>query len=379
MLKPPNKITIAAGIGLAFCTIFALTAHAQGNIQVYNVVGSFDANSIVTINGTGFGLKSPARPVLWDDFEGGAIGAHIVTPVIGAYSRISSRLVYTNTGVHSGSRSAYEPITDDYWSNGLCSSWIPNEAKKSYVSMVVKMNSASGSLDVPDNKILRLNTADPDATHGYPGASLGEAGEGAFIYFMSNIGAVNQRYSDYPISAAEFGDPNNKFFSLGLWTIMSERDVANGYIGREFNGTIREQFNVETLDGTFTHGGTRNAYYSGLVQRNGSGELGVWLDEVYADTTLSRVFVRDLSHAGESGVGGGQVAMQIPQSWSNSSIEIRVNPGRYPTGTELSLVVYNAAGQASPAFTVTVGETSGGGDQGPPGAPSNVVFDPEGD
>ena len=376
MSQAPSKIAIVAGLGLAFCTIAAFTAHAQP--QVYGVVGSFDADSIVTINGAGFGLKNPARPVLWDDFEHGNVGAHIVTPVIGAYSRISSRIVYTDTGVHSGSRSAYEPITDDYWTNGLCSSWIPNEAKKSYVSMVVKMNSVSGSLDVPDNKILRLNTADPDMTHGYPGASLGEAGEGAFIYALSNIGAVNQVYLDSGIDRTEFNDPNNQWFSLGLWTIMSGRDVANGYVGREFNGNIREQFNVETLDGTFTYGGTRNAYYSGLVQRNGSGALDLWLDEVYADTTLARVFVRDPSRQGVSGSGGGQVAMQIPQRWSNTSIDIKVNPGRYPTGTKLSLVVYNTAGQASPAYTVTVGETLDVGDLGPPGAPTNViVVDPE--
>jgi hypothetical protein len=386
------KVAIAAGIALALCTTAVFTGSAQGSPQIISVEGSFDAGATLTIYGTGFGTKSPARPFLWDDFESGTEGASVQRgdgsdgpgePTIGHYDRISNNLIYTGTGKFSGDLSAYERYADVYWFNGVVSNWIPTEVPRAFASFVVKLHTEHNTLDAMSCKILRLNTWQPDATHGEPSIVLGERGTGADLEHRSNMGDVTGEYL-VAVGPNEFSDPDNKWFSIAVWAKVGDLDVANGMGGREFNGNIGEEYGVQYrrtgLDGGYN--GFRSAFFAGHLDDGDDptqqGWIDLWLDEVYADTTLARVTANDLDKAGVSGPEGGQTAMQIPFEWSDTIIRVTINSGRYNTGDELALVVWDRDGQASPPFAVIVGEASGGGDQGLPGPPSTPTWLPDG-
>jgi len=345
---------------LAVCTVLVSQAWADPNIQVSGVQGSFDDGALITITGQGFGTKVPAQPFLWDDFEGHTPGQLVGNPVVGAYSRVGVT-EYSATYPYSGDGCAYSPILGTPDGPGLVAHWIPAEVANGFASMKYRLISSSGSMAPHNVKLLRLNAHDPDPTHGYPNYNIGKERTAVNYYGIVNHGLMGLVYF------GGFNEPADAdaWTSLSIWDHMGDPDVANGFAGREINGVMEERHNIVTLQSGHLNG-LRAAYFCGYVSHEGF-DVDLYLDDVYADVTLARVLVRDPD--------GGNIEMQIPQSWSPNSIQVLVNTGAYPSGTELDLIVYAADNYASAPFVVTVGESSGGGDLGPPGMPSTPYFE----
>ncbi len=357
---------------VVFCTMIAAAVTADENIRIDSVVGAFNHGAVIEIRGEGFDSKFPAEPVVWDDFEHGTAGEPIQSPTIGEYDRVSSNLIYTSTDPFSGSTSAYEYFDGSNWFNGVVANWIPHEAQNSFASMKVKFTSNTGTLAEPSSKLLRLNTWDPDATHGYPNFVIGMRGHSPSLEIITNIGAGwGDPGSETvgSVSEAEFDDPNGEWFSVSAWVRIGDVGVANGMAGREFNGSIIERNNIMTLlpwDGFHDYSGTRSAYFNGHMGLYESTSLEAVIDEIYADSTFSRVIARDPD--------GGFFAMQIPQDWSDTMITIIVNTSNYAEGTLLDLFVYDSDNNVSEPFVVVVGEDNSGDDPGAPGQPSDLVM-----
>lgn len=95
----------AVGTWLVVCIFAAPPAFAAPTIGGVPA-GPLSSGQPVTITGSGFGTKPKAQPVLWDNFEGGAIGKQIqsVPAAIGQWDTAngSDNVTYTNEKAHSG-------------------------------------------------------------------------------------------------------------------------------------------------------------------------------------------------------------------------------------------------------------------------------------
>lgn len=352
----------AAAIAICLLPLlFAGPAGADENITVTGVSGDLERGGELIISGYGFGVKSPALPRLWDDFEGQQVAQPVGDPVHGVYTRTGST-VYSVIDPYGGDGCAHSPIRGDGGSPGLVSHWIPLEATDAFASMKFKLISTYGSVSPHNVKLIRVNAHDPDPTHGYPNYNIGNDRGSTTFRGIVNHGLYGQVYF------GGFGDiPNpNGWNSISIWDHCGDPDVANGFVGREINGVSEERHDIVTLQSGHLDG-LRSAFFCGYVSHDGY-DADLYLDDVYADVTLARVLVRDPA--------GGNHEMQIPVEWGSTQIRVAANPGRYATGTDLQLIVFDADNNASAPYTVTVGENqSGGGDGGPPGTPSTPVME----
>ncbi|MEZ4387922.1 MAG: hypothetical protein R3D98_10180 [Candidatus Krumholzibacteriia bacterium] len=340
---------------IAICTLSAAYTMADENITVTGVSGELDRGGELIISGYGFGTKVPAAPRLWDDFEGHPIGQSVGTPVYGVYSRVGSS-VYSTTDPYGGSGCSHSAITSTSDAPGLVSNWIPLEATDAFASMKFKLRSDYGSVSPHNVKLIRVNAHDPDPTHGYPNFNIGNDRGYTGFSGIVNHGLMGQVY----FGSFDGLTGNNDWHSISIMDHLGDMDVANGFAGREFNGQYEERHDIVTLQSGHLSG-LRSAFFCGYVSHDGY-DADLYLDDVYADITLARVLVRSPD--------GGNFEMQIPQAWGSTQIRVLANPGRYPSGTQLQLIVYDAENHASAPYTVVVGQNDSGGggnDDGPPG------------
>jgi hypothetical protein len=92
-----------------------------GSAGISSVSGTISSGQSLTIAGSGFGSKTTAAPVLWDDFQSATVGSNLpgrAPPVgaAGAYQRINPSGVsaiptISNTRSYSGDRCAYQRYT----------------------------------------------------------------------------------------------------------------------------------------------------------------------------------------------------------------------------------------------------------------------------
>ncbi|MCK4305850.1 MAG: hypothetical protein KAY24_16555 [Candidatus Eisenbacteria sp.] len=330
--------TTTALVMLAISVAFSGRVMASDGITVTDVFGHFATGDTVTINGVGFGAKSPALPLLWDDFEGHPIGAGIGDPIVGSYSRIGIT-VYTDANSYSGQVCAYSNIDGTGGFPGLVANWVPNEAKDAFASMKFKIVSSYGSVAPHNIKLLRLNAHDPDPTHGYPNFNIGNECTQTTFKGIINHGLLGQIYF------GGFGDLPNPtgWNSLSIWDHMGDPDTANGFAGRCINDQVNEIHDRITLQSGHL-GGLRSAFFCGYISHEGH-DVDLYLDDLYADTSLARV---------EIYADTGFHEMQVPIAWSDGSISVICNSGSYAPGTEVQLVVYDADGNVSPPFSLKV-------------------------
>lgn len=326
-------------------TVFALTllaAHsAVAAPQITSVEGSLERGATLVIHGSGFGAKDPALPRLWDNFEGNAVGDPIGDAVVGHYTRTGPTR-YSDTAPYAGDRCAHSELIggETTGSPGLVSNWIPTEATDAFAAMKFRFVSAAGSAEPHNIKLIRINTSDPDPTHGLPNYNIGNDRGYTSFSGIINHGAMGQTYF------GGFGDiPNHEGWnSIHIYGHVGDEDVANGFAGRSINGDYLKRTEVVTrLLGD--RAGYRSAFFFGYCSTEGY-DVDIYLDDLYADTTLARVMIHSDS---------GSYEMQLPTAWSDDRIEIACNPGRYVSGEEVNLVVYDAEDSASPPFAITVG------------------------
>lgn len=321
--------------------LFAVPAAAQPVIS--GVLGKCATGDTVTIVGSGFGTKSPALPVLWDDFEVGNLGSDVARPRLGSYGQ--SAAVYTGAESYSGLQGAdsFRGTSGDV---GFASDWIPIDVRNGFASMKIKF---VGNYLPSNIKFIRLNSPESngDYAHGWPNYDMGKDRNVTSFSAIINHGTPQQVY------AGGISGLTDGWNSISMWDHLGDPGVANGSVGRNFNNSVFERSDVLTNLSTYptsnpSHPGLRAAFFCGYASYEGS-TYHIYFDEMYADTTLARVFgYNDNPVVYES--------MFLPVYWSADGDTIRAifNQGTANQGEDLKVVVVDAAGRFSNAVTVEV-------------------------
>src|SRR3989339_288581 len=306
---------------------------------------------VVEITGSGFGVKSPAAPLRYDDFQNGVEGNRAPSEALGGW--------YTETGVvYDDTYQRFENdmcLQQNFNTNGsgynqtigLTSGGALQETGKLYMHAwwrIETWNHATRNCKILNigvdigsgdwNSRMDLHPASGDGLMnilaGCPGSVqvvdyvdwqkvLGDDGNWHRVdsWFDGNTGYRNY-YVDNEVISIVAHDPPRSVFT----------DCVNPYIGYAYFG---HYYTDDTYDP------------DPMAQR--------WYGELYVDNTRARI---ELGNSPNFETCTHR-EIQIPVAWSDNSITFTVNQGSFSNGDTAYLFSIDENGYTSDGFPVTIG------------------------
>jgi hypothetical protein len=380
-----------------FITIILLfiTTNVFGAPAITSVSGTFTNGQSITINGSGFGTKSSAGPLV-SSFDNATSSNNWATGSLGG-SWTSSGTIGLSSSAPLRTSLPESSYKISYNTNGSYASVRYNDPKvedKLYISFWMyrdysSWNIRTGSGD--NNKFLRI----------YENGS-GSGGD-VFSTIHSNSSGnadslVIQAESDLHTPTIAHTAMGAFFYSSAWYDVRSAQSNANLKLQswEHYEYYIDYPTNLGGADGTGIvwkdgrqHSRTINApmNYStgtpdrrwvvlGLVSGGRSTSGNEYIDQVYIDNTPAHVFISNASsllwpdqnteHHSE---------IQVSTAWSNTGITFKLNQGSFPNSSTVYLYVVDPNGAISNPYPISIGgsESGGGADTTPPATPSGVT------
>lgn len=341
-----------------FLLVF-LTGSTVAAPVIQGASGTFSHKGAVTITGSGFGTKTTAAPVVWDD----ASGTNILSKWSGAWPTSSVPSIATTyrtpmrgialphsnitryiAGCMAGGNadtgnnvnmfknrtiSSYPQYTYASWYQRADNAWV-------FGSNNYKIWDYSGGNEPmnQDNWYLEYNPA-PSSTNSNPEWHLNNNGSGG----------VNPQWGSVAVNPMS-----------GAWSKV-ELEIrydssSNGYIKLYENGTLKLDYSgvTDKIPGT-----ARTEVIGGYAYPRSSSNW-VYYADVYLDYTLARVILTNNPILSKATV----IEPQIPSTWNSNSINVSVNLGRLSANQTAYLFVIDSSGTPNTnGFPITVNATTG--------------------
>lgn len=310
--------------------------------------GAFVDGATWTLQGEGFGDKPRAGPILYDDFEQGAVGAELDN--WDAYGNTAVRPVYDGTKVFAGLGAALIDFPDGTYSNGAHLGGLG--LTELYFSYRVYVHDGGGSDPNPQLKFGRATSGAIDLVHGSPGIGMTLVGtfeEGGAIWYQGGSEVPDSFYGHTPSTEQwarvehylKLSDPpgaanGKRYAKLNLQGGMTFSGFPGGHFADPFGtGVPPEAYDGAELVTLTVDADAERLENVLLPFFTRSGQLvSVWVDEVYVDDTHARVELGDAPAWNDCTERSPQPAA----SWSDTSITIDLNQGRL-TGEAYAFVV----------------------------------------
>lgn len=333
-----------------------------------NVTGATVGSTSITVTGSGFGTKSHAAPILWENFEGGTHGANL--PTTGRWIAMGSSDggKFSNASPYSGSLAAYNQVAGT-------SAVGPNlgEFNTSYYSF-------SGTEELYYSYRWKYVVNDPPNLASMrcvikPGR-IGSTG----TYYT---GTGNMLMGGWPVDSGgasiayhngvEYIDMGwtNRRPTSGVWQRhelykkLSTAGVSDGTA----RATIDSRYDQQNDTAAVTRAtGQTFQHTSVLLGLMGAGyesypltDVSFFVDDVYIDNTQARVEICDTStHSTAT-----NCEIQIPTAWADGSVTADINSGAFAPGATVYVFVIDKDNVPSAGYQVTLAGGSGGGTPGP--------------
>ena len=351
-----------AGTSAAWLLMFLAGAAVAAPV-VQQASGTFNHKGMVTITGSGFGSKATATPVIWDDCS------------VGTYPTDAGWTgSYPNVGAVSDYLQYRTPIRGVALPHTHITKYMAGaHSTDSYVTFWKARSMAAG---YPQYTYLSYyHRADPAWVFG---------GDNNYKTYDFSTGvqqnAANNLYSAFIVHPNSNTDPssniqwlfnddaygggtptldNNQYYwgpgqnPMAGWT-KNEWEIkwtpnSDGYIKMWENGVLTMNYKGPTdkYPGT-----ARTEAIGGYARNYPQPNNWRYLADIYYDQTPSRVVLANNSNLSNATI----VETQIPSTWSNTSINISVNLGKFSSGQTAYLFVVDSSGAPSATgLPVTVG------------------------
>lgn len=306
------------------------------------------------LTGTGFGTKSPAAPMKWDQFEVGTEGTSLQSVQSEWVPNWSTSVIISTTASHSGTRSVAcktyaGTATANYYS-------LPTSQSEVFISYWHKYeNYVVGSGDGGTLKLARINSYETSGSH-YNGNGDTTMGP---VHHNANPDYSNAGYIAYSspgtneVNLGYFADGqhiNGAWFRVDMYKkLSSPGGAANGIV----TGTVIAENSVSTV-GTSTAVNRQSgetwlldSVLMGTEAATQTGSFEMYEDDWYIDNTRARVEIGNAATLAAS----THREIQIPSAWSATEITFLCNRGTMPGGTAYIFVV-NSDGVASAGYPI---------------------------
>ncbi len=172
-----------------------------------------------------------------------------------------------------------------------------------------------------------------------------------------------------PISGNSFyGDPHWSVTSKWAKVEMEVRwdSTSSGYVKVWEDGVLRLNYSGPTNSGT----GMRTELIGGYVRDSGATSQWRYWNDIYLDYSRARVLIGNASTYNASKIR----EVQIPTTWADGTITIKVNQGAFSNGQAAYLYIVDTNGNVnSNGFPLTFGQGQIiGSDTTPPATPSGL-------
>lgn len=354
---------------LVLCVAASFPGVVLGQASIGGVTGEVSQNSSLTIMGSGFGAKSPAAPIKYDNFQNGTPGQTLQGGTAPSWETWSNVQPASNPQANYPKYSDQQPrfagdktLRQHFWDtpNGFVSN----------VSVIMRNLT---------QKVYVSGWAWNDRSND--GATTGLRNVKIWWHCANEWGTPTTRWDVYPVNGS--GHFTSEACAVGSYTAnewstsmpdrqqwqrlevwhnrgsASESENLRAWV----NGALEAQFTVPFVSGCSQN----SVYLMSYADQNTSGSS--WLDwhwsEIYIDNTLARVELGNNS----SFSACTHREIQIPTAWSSSAVTVTANIGTFAAGSTAYLFVVDAAGNASVGFPVTIGGASEPTAPGQPGKP----------
>jgi hypothetical protein len=370
------------------CSLMFLTGAAIAAPSGLKASGTFSHKGTVTITGTGFGTKGTAAPVIWDDASGNSIldkwdGAWPNNnPAYNTTYRSPMRgigLPHNNVtryiaGAHAesaGAQGGYNVIPFKYrtissypaysfwsWYERADDKWVFN-GNGNYKTFA--FSEGQGPYNMPNNWYVVINPPQPLSN-----TSL------LTYTFNDDTNSCTPQYGWCTLMPTDTNGHSHWWDAAinpmsGTWKkVQMEIKYTNqndGYIKLWEDGVLRINYAGSTDK---YPGNTRTEGPGGYTNMYGNSNNWRYWDDVYLDYSLARVVLANNADITKATI----IEPQIPSSWSDGSIGITVNLGKFTAGQTAYLFVYDPTGAHNSAgLPITVGSSAG---TAPPSAPTSI-------
>ena len=352
------------------------TQAALATPLVQSVGGTLNHGATITITGSGFGSKTAAAPLVWDDATGGAItdkwsGAWpTLLPGynLGYYAPMRgislphSHVTRYIAGAHAASTGADSGYDVVMWKS-MALPALPYYIYASWYQRADNQWHFGG-----DNNFKLFDYSDGDEPYAL--------NQSWYICYgpphpdsTSDTGIQWTNENGTPLSNPDRNGHNTWWGKAvnpmaGQWSkveiAIKVSSQADGYINIWENG--QQVMNYAGI--TDNYGGTRRSIsVGGYARMQGYPTNWRYFDDVYVDTTLARVVLADKPVLSQATI----VENQIPSTWSDAAISAQVNLGKFTQGETAYLFVVDATGNVN---ATGLAVTAGGGNALTPNPPS---------
>lgn len=319
---------------------------AFGSPSITEVTGDFSHNKQLTIKGSSFGNKNPAKPYLWAPFDGSLSPSEL--GIVTSWSGVDHMGYSSNEGV-AGSGCLKATDNSGVWTanvNGFA--WNALN-QKMYLFRKIKKNFAVD--DDLNWKVWRLWAINFSLPNTYiqigNGCFYTEGGVMPRCAYLTDKtsarGVINEWKTDEIIiksnSALDQADATFEFWVNGA---LAGHAPYSDYMTHTFKMRDADHDTDMTMN-FVVHGVKANTTFP--------DDYRYWADDVYLDTTWARVMIGNASTLASS----THREIQIPSAWTDGSITITINQGTFAQGTNAYLFVIDADGNASPGYPITIG------------------------
>lgn len=339
----------------------------------------------VTLSGQGFGTKSVAPPLIWDNFEAGTSGSNVAgnPPTIRSigsgwvweqYHNGGIQPVYTNTAQKPNSNlcSLHDFVNGGNNISLQISNYPrPNTGDEVYFTFYWKMRktTTSWSRNIKPWQEYGSSSDQPMAYVGWGNPSIGDGAlrSGSIDNSTSTDGTL------WGQDSVAINNLVNEWIRIEVFLKQSAPSTSNGafhiWIHRPFAASPTQ---VQTRgDSSFiTRIGSNTwkqwmfgEYFAKDDPSDARGQ--VYIDDIYFDNTRARIELCDNS----VWANRTHCEIQIPLSWSDNAVTATGNRGAFGLGTTAYLYVVDSSGTAnSLGYPITIGAT----DQIAPLPPTNL-------
>lgn len=346
LFKIPLNLSIKLALFCVFiylATILFSTTNAFAAPSISGVSGSLTHGQSVTIQGSGFGTKSPATPLLWDDFSRGTTGQPLSTGTASPWTTQAECVNNYSNSMSYGKSSL--SAAQEMRANAPC--WTRTTrgvlGNQEQIFLAYHYYAVPGSSGT-HTKMARVGSNDD--VHNTPNSGYTAFSPDYWYIFGNSHGET--AIVRVPAIAGQWVRDDT-------WSVLGHDNTADGTIGIWRDGK-QQAYRTDVVT---KNSDSSSSFYNQvfLPYYTESASRTVYVGDIYIDNTLSRVEVC----TGSTWSNRGSCEIQIPTAWNSDGINVtvKVNQGAFANSSSKYLYIVDSTGAAnSNGHAVTFGTSS---------------------